>query len=122
MVKVAKEVVKKIKPKKEKVPTKPAKATKATKVAKAEKPAKATTPVAKVAKEKVSAERPHYLQIYPWSKWLTRKSPLTLEKDHYQATQKSMGVMLRQNAKKLGVKIKIKNGENGTIVVTPILA
>lgn len=73
----------------------------------------------KMVTEKIRNGRPTQ---YPWEKWLrvpegksTKKS--TIKPEHYSASQRSMCVMIRQNARLLNVNVSVFPQEDGSIVV-----
>jgi hypothetical protein len=63
-----------------------------------------------------SQGRPAY---YPWSNWLNRKKKLTIREDQYHASQKSMCVMIRTQARLHGVKVGVLPKKDGSIVIVP---
>lgn len=69
--------------------------------------------------EKIRNGRPTQ---YPWEKWLrvpegrkTKKT--TIGADQFSASQRSMCVMIRQNARLLNVNVSVFPQEDGSIVV-----
>jgi len=69
--------------------------------------------------EKLKEGRPTH---YPWEKWLTvlegrKVKNTTLRPDQYSATQRSMCVMIRQNARILNVNVSVFSLPDGYIKI-----
>lgn len=57
--------------------------------------------------------------IYPWERWLLRKTPITLKPTDYRAKQRGMCVMIREKAGKFGVTVSVYPQEDGSIKIVP---
>lgn len=56
---------------------------------------------------------------YPWKKWFNRSKKLILKSEDYTATQKSMCVMVRIQARLHGVKVGVFPKKDGSIEIVP---
>jgi len=56
---------------------------------------------------------------YPWNNWLHRKRALTITEEQYSASQKSMCVMIRVQARLHGVKVGVLPRSDGSITIVP---
>ena len=63
--------------------------------------------------------------IYPWERWLIRKTPITLKPgldpkaNEFTAKPHGMIVMIRENATRLGVKVSVYPQPDGSIKIVP---